>query len=309
MTKKTAEDPSTCIVPLYMNGLQGRMMRLPASAKATREILLVYGHHSTLERWQGLAQELNQYGAVTMPDLPGFGGMQSFYRIHEKPTLDNYADYLAAFVKMRYPRRRVTIVAMSFGFVVATRMLQRYPDIANKVDILVSAAGFSHYEDFRLSQRKLRGYRILSRLLSRPVASVMFRNIALRPLVTRSVYQRGPHAMRALRKAGSHEFKRVVDAEIRLWHANDTRTHWQTMSVILHVNNCAGRPVNLPVLQMHAPEDRSFDRHTTEQHLRVIFSDYHQATAEIKHHAPCLMPVAWSAPDSIPQMIRTALNA
>jgi pimeloyl-ACP methyl ester carboxylesterase len=103
----------------------------------------VYGHHSSLERWWGVVQDLNQYGGVTMPDLPGFGGMQSLYKIGEKPDVDTLADYLAAFVKLRYKRRRVTIAGLSFGFVVATRMLQRYPDLVKKVDLLISVAGFA----------------------------------------------------------------------------------------------------------------------------------------------------------------------
>src|SRR3954467_13947355 len=118
------------ILPLNINGLQGRMLRAPSNTNKKREILLVYGHHAALERWWSLVENLVQYGNVTMPDLPGFGGMESFSKINTKPTIDNFADYLAAFVKLRYQRKRVTIYAISYGFVVVTRMLQRYPEIA-----------------------------------------------------------------------------------------------------------------------------------------------------------------------------------
>src|SRR5260370_9518477 len=113
--------PADFIVPLNMNGLQGRMLTMTARRGKKREMVLIYGHHSSLERWFGLAQVLNRYGSVAMPDLPGFGGMDSLYKIGQKPTVDAMADYLAAFVKMRYKRRRVTIVGMSYGLVVATR--------------------------------------------------------------------------------------------------------------------------------------------------------------------------------------------
>ena len=86
---------------------------------------MLYGHHSSLERVYGLAEDMSQYGNVTIPDYPGFGGMDSFYKIGMKPTLDNLADYLATFVKLRYRGKKVTIVGMSLGFVIATRMLQR----------------------------------------------------------------------------------------------------------------------------------------------------------------------------------------
>jgi len=77
---------------------------------------------------------LSQYGNVTMPDLPGFGGMQSIFRVNEKPTVDNLAGYLASFIKFKYKRRRITIFAADLGFVVVTRMLQQYPEIARKLN-------------------------------------------------------------------------------------------------------------------------------------------------------------------------------
>src|ERR1019366_5253595 len=126
MAAKRPENLNECIFPLNMNGLQGRMLKAPSKSKS-REILMVYGHHVTLERWFGLAEELLRYGGVTMPDLPGFGGMESLHKIGEKPSLDIYADYLASFIKLRYKQRRLTIVAEGFGFLAATRMLQRFP--------------------------------------------------------------------------------------------------------------------------------------------------------------------------------------
>ena len=301
------DDPSKYIVPLCMNGLQGRMMRLPAPASSNREILLVYGHHSTLERWWGLAQEINRYGAVCMPDLPGFGGMQSFYKIHEQPTLDNYADYLAAFIKLRYSRRRLTIVAMSFGFVVATRMLQRYPDLAKKVDMLVSTAGFSHYQDFKFSPRRLRAYRALSKVLSRRPVAVVFKNICLHPLLIKYIYTKGPNSKHKFEHFTGAERQRMVDFEVKLWHLNDVRTHWITTDAMLHLNNCDGRRVELPVWHIFAEGDQYFDKHTTEQHLRVIYSDYHEAIAKLKNHAPSVIADASEAAEFIPQKIRTAL--
>src|SRR5690606_17925654 len=114
-----------------------------------------YGRHSSIERVYGLAQALNNYGAVTVPDLPGFGGMDSFYKINEKPDIDTMADYLASVIKLRYARRRVILAGVSYGFAVITRMLQRYPDIAKKSDMLVGWAGFAHHEDFRFSKRRM----------------------------------------------------------------------------------------------------------------------------------------------------------
>jgi pimeloyl-ACP methyl ester carboxylesterase len=126
---KTAKDPAEYILPLYMNGLSGRMLRMPPPKDKSREILFIYGHHTSLERVFGVAELLNKYGSITIPDLPGFGGMQPFYKIGEKPTLDNMADYLASFVKLRYRNKRFTIAGHSLGFMIVTRMLKKYPEI------------------------------------------------------------------------------------------------------------------------------------------------------------------------------------
>ncbi len=128
------------ILPLNINGLQGRMLRLPSTGRKKREIMYIYGHHSSLERNFGVAEYLNKYGSVTVPDLPGFGGMDSFYKISKEPTLDNMADYLASFIKLRYKKQKFTLTGLSLGFMIITRMLQRYPEIAKQVDVLVSYA-------------------------------------------------------------------------------------------------------------------------------------------------------------------------
>src|SRR5215218_498478 len=116
MPKTTFKNAADYIVPLNMNGLEGRMLHVPAPAGKNREILLLYGHHAMLERWWGLVENLSEFGSVTMPDLRGFGGMDSFNKIGRYPNIDAFADYLAAFIKLRYKRKRITIIGISFGF-------------------------------------------------------------------------------------------------------------------------------------------------------------------------------------------------
>lgn len=272
-----------------------------------REILIVYGHHSSLERWWGFAQNFNRYGAVTMPDLPGFGGMESFYKIGKKPTLDNMADYLASFIKWRYKRTPVVIIGLSFGFLVTTRMLQRYPELAKKVDYLVSAVGFAHYEDFRFSRRRLRWYRIGSRLFcNRPIAW-LFRHIALNPWVLRKAYHKTYNARKKFETAEKSLHDKLMDMEIILWHANDVRTHWYTTHEMLVVDNCQKR-VDLPVWHVSAGEDQYFDPNMVEQHYRVIFRDFIEAKNNSPMHAPSVIATATESAAFIPPKLRKELS-
>lgn len=299
--------PSDYIVPLYINGLNGRMLRVPAPAKRKREILFVYGHHSTLERWWGLIEDLNQYGAVTAPDLPGFGGMDSFYKIGEKPTIDSMADYLAAFVKMHYKRRRVTIAGLSWGFLIVTRMLQRYPDLVGKVDMVVSVVGFAHHDDFSFTPTRHRIYIAASKFLSHRLPALFFKNILLHPSLLRLVYARTHNAKHKFKNTSPEEFKRLMDFEVHLWHANDPRTHMATTYELLTVNNCE-RKIPLPIWHISVKGEKYFENDRVEQHLRVIYKDFYGAVSILDNHAPSVIADKKMAAPLIPQKIRKALS-
>lgn len=323
MAKKTTKGPKTSgrkkqqhrknvrvedyIESLYMNGLHGRMLRMPAPAGKNREILWVYGHHSTLERWWGMIQNLNQFGAVTAPDLPGFGGMDSLYKIGQKPDIDALADYLAAFVKLRYKRRRITIVGLSFGFVVVTRMLQRYPDIAKKVDLLVSVVGFSHHQDFTFSKTRMSFYKAATALFAHRAPALLFKNVMIHPFLLRAIYARTHNAKDKFRGADSKKHKELMDFEVYLWHTNDVRTHMFTSLEFLRLDNCKQR-VNLPVWHVSVKADRYFDNDVVEQHLNVIFKEVHTAKSHLDSHAPSVIASVEEAAQIIPAKLRRILE-
>jgi pimeloyl-ACP methyl ester carboxylesterase len=293
-----------------MNGLEGRMLRMPApdtkQAKG-REVMFIYGSHSTLERWWGVAQVLNRYGAVTAPDLPGFGGMESFYKIGKKPTLDNMADYLAAFIKLRYRRKKVMIVGMSYGFIVATRMLQRYPELTKKVTLLVSIVGFAHKDDFIFSKPRFFVYYWGTKILTYKVPAAIFRALALNPWVLRTAYGHTPNAKHKYRLAqNKEELKNIQDVEVGLWRDNDVRTWAYSINDFFKLDNCKVR-VNLPVWHVGVSNDHYFDHKLVEQHMRVIFSDFDTATFNMKAHAPSVLADEKEAAALFPPKLRRYL--
>lgn len=296
------------IKPLDMNGLSGRMACLPAPAGKKAEILFVYGQHSSLERWWGLLKYVNKYGAVTAPDLPGFGGMESFYKIGEKPTLDKYADYLAAFVKMRYRRKKVIIVGMSFGFVVTTRMLQRYPELSGHVRLLVSLAGLTHRDDFIFSKRRYTFYRMLGSLCSHWLPAALFRLLLLNSFVLRHTYDHTYQARGKFAAArNAEEAKRFMDMEVSLWHMNDPRTHAYTLFELLTLDNCTKR-LNVPLWHVMVRGDQYLDPTRVEQHLRVTFEKVRIAESKLKHHAPSIIADEAAAAPLIPGKLRRVMS-
>ncbi len=282
---------------------------MPARGKQTREFLVVYGHHSSLERWWGLAQALHDYGAVIMPDLPGFGGMDSFHSIGKPATLDNYADYLAAYVQMRYKHRRATIVGISFGFLVVTRMLQRYPELASKVDVLISAVGFMHADNFLFTPRRHKSYVLISKIVSTPPIHRLFRLVGLNRHVLRSAYARTHNAkVKFAQAAGDQKlFDAMMDMEIKLWHSNDVRTHFQTTVEMLTVNNCDIQ-VDLPVWHAYTDNDNYFDNSVVEQQMQVVFREYFPAKINSKAHAPSVIANKKESRVLIPPELRNHLK-
>jgi pimeloyl-ACP methyl ester carboxylesterase len=308
-TKHPSRDPADYIVPLNIGGLQGRMLKLPGSGRGNRNLLFVYGHHSTLERWWGLTEVLSEFGEVIAPDLPGFGGMDSFYKVGQKPNIDNMADYLAAFVKWRYKRqKKITLVGMSFGFVVITRMLQRYPELTVKVDVLISIVGFAHQDDFLFSPTRHRIYSAVSATLARRIPAFVFRYVALNPTILRLAYSRTYNAKKKFAAAvDKADARRMMDVEVVLWHKNDVKTHWTTTHEMLNLDNCKAQ-IDLPVWHVSTANDHFFNHAVVEQHMRVIFKSFQSAETMTASHAPSVIADAEAAQPLVPKKLRRFLE-
>jgi len=305
--KTDAQSPADYIAPLVINGLHGRVMHIPATKKtAKREILLLYGHHSALERMFAIAQNLAQYGAVTMPDLPGFGGMDSFYIIHQKPNIDSMADYLATFIKLRYKKRRITIGGMSYGFIIVTRMLQKYPELTDQVEMLISMVGFMHHDDFKMPAKTQFMYRNTARFCSGALTSTLVRYTALQPFVLKTIYRVQANSHPKMKGASKEELNKRLDFEVFLWHANDVRTYMFT-SVALLTIDITNTKVDLPVMHIGVDADQYFDNRHVKKHLRQVFTDVTVYKAHMANHAPTVISDAKEAGSFIPKEVRKLL--
>jgi pimeloyl-ACP methyl ester carboxylesterase len=305
---KTSSKPEDFIVPLNMNGLKGRMLYAPTkNKKHNREILVIYGHHAMLERWWGLVENLQAYGNVCMPDLPGFGGMDSLYKIGRKPDFDAYADYLAAFIKLRYKRRRVSIYAISFGFVIITRMLQKYPELSNKIDILVSSVGFMKYDDFHWKPWKRFIFKMIARFFATRGMSFLIRYVGLNKFVIKTLTQTLPHSKHRFIEVTPLEFEETMNFEVKLWHANDVRTHWATTRQFLTLDNTKKR-VNLPVYHITSETDHYFNNISVEQHMRGVFKDYKSFIMNTKAHTPHVTADKKAMTVMLPKGLRQVFN-
>lgn len=265
MPTRIKSNPESYIKPLNMNRLEGRMLRLPISHG--NEILFVGDLGSDLEYWFGLIRALADFGTVTMPDLPGMGGMDSFYKIGKVPSIDSYSDYLASFFKLRFKRQRIIIVAVGFGFVVATRMLERYPSIKERVKMVISLAGYADFEDFASNKFRLRIYALLAGILRYRPLSIFVHPIILNEGMFRWLFL--AKADQSLSPGSLSQFK----FKLQRLASMDKRSFAAIAYELSRFTNCGGR-VDLPVWQVDLPS-LFIDRNKTEQHLCVIFSGFY----------------------------------
>lgn len=304
----TEKELKKYISVLRINKMRGRMLRLPSTGNSKKEILLLYGHHASIERMSGISQNLSQYGNVTLPDLPGFGGMDSFYSIGLKPTTENYADYLAAFIKLRFKQKRITIMAMSFAFPVVTKMFQKYPDIAKKVDVLVSSVGFVHHDDFRLPAWQQYGLRIMGTVFSNKPLATLFRYTCLQGWTIRTTYKLVRASHSKMHDADDKEFKARIDAEVKLWQINDVQTRMKTMADMFKLDVCDKR-VKLVVNHVSVEHDRYFDNKIVEQHMRVVYSDFVDMPTTVPGHMPSIVATSEDADPFVPDTLKKLLSS
>ena len=285
--KQETRVPEDFIVPLNINGLEGRMLRIPCQKKKAGEILFVYGQHSSLERWWGVTLELSKIG--------------------KQPTIDNMADYLATFIKLKYRNKKVSIVGMSLGFVVVTRMLQKYPELTKKINLLASIVGFAHKSDLTFSKKRMFFYRNLSRLFSYRWTSFIFRYTALQPFVLRAAYHRTNNAKEKFNQMSGEEFDKTMEAEVELWRINDIQTQFKNYLELFALDNTKVQ-VNLPVHHVATKKDRYFNNVRVEEHLRRIYTDYIVYYTKVPNHAPTVIGTAKEAAPYIPPELRRIIN-
>ncbi len=308
MPKKANKHASAkYITPLLINSLSGRVLKMPAAhPNAKRELLIVYGQHSSLERMFTIVQDLSEFGPVTMPDLPGFGGMDSFYTIGHTPDIDAYADYLATFIKMHYKKRRFSIGAMSIGFLFATRMLQRHPDIAHQVDLVIGFAGLTHKDDFRFKKYTLWQLKTLAQAVSwRPMAFFV-QTVVLRGPMIRCAYTLVAKRHTKMKDADRTERNQRIDFEIGLWQANDIRSQGFT-GLQMFQADLTGQKIPLPLHHIAVDGDQYFNNTMVEKHLRAIYKTVKVHPAALPSHVPTVLANVEEARVFTPESVRKQL--
>ena len=273
--------------PLSLSGLNGR--ELTAGQNAENPILLLYGIHSSMERMASMAEFLADFGQVTLPDLPGIGGMSSFYKIGLVPTLENYSDYLYAYLKSKRIDKPMVVVAMSFGFLVVTRMLQKYPDSRQWIRDVVSFVGFGRSKDFKVySENKIMLAMCL--IFSTRFGGWLVKTFVFNPLSLRIMFGIFKLFNPKYKHAQQTNPEASLKMELNLWQVNDARTRFAIYDILFHFDlTKTGRKLEVPLHDVTTPTDQYFDPQKVTTTLRKIYRHVDSSPANMALHAPSII--------------------
>lgn len=287
-------------------GLKGRMLNVPARTQKAQSvnILMFHGHHSSLERLSGIAEVLSEYANVCIPDMPGFGGMTPLYSVGLKPSIDNIADYMASFIKLHYTKKKKFVaVGYSFGFLVLTRMLQKYPELRAQIVDVVSFAGFVHHSAFMFSKRRKLFYSILAGSMRYRVVSFIAREVFMRKWFIATFYTRTRNARVKYEGMSKKELKELIHFEVGLWRCNDVRTRGYTVLEMFRADLLSGGQINKGLINVSVGEDHYFNGPLTEQQLSVIYEKVKTIELNDQRHSVSVVANAEQARSFIPKKV------
>ncbi|MCE7936696.1 hypothetical protein DYH10_02825 [Candidatus Saccharibacteria bacterium CPR2] len=290
------EIPENELSIVKIGGYKTRKLFLKSSKK--KKYLIVYGHHSNIERIYSLAVYLNKYGSVTAVDLPGHAGISMKW---QNPNFNNYADYLKKCITGLYQEKdSVNIVTMSYGFIIVTTMLQICPDLQQRISKVISLGSFTSDKQLNFSPLRKNVFRILCWLFSRNTISwlieklIIKNNKRLRQIIEFSM-RRSPKT----KGAGKSEFNKIVDMEMNLWSQSDFKTHYKTTLKMLKFS-LPNKKISTSLVNLYSENDQYIVPKKSISAIDTIYQNAVHLPVGLSSHAPSLVASSKEIDDFMP---------
>jgi pimeloyl-ACP methyl ester carboxylesterase len=195
---------------------------------------------------------------------------------------------------------------MSWGFLVTTKMLQKYPELAKQVNLLISFVGFASREDFKITAGKQRAARFTSKCMSGAMTAGFFRYALLQPFIIKNAYRMMASWHPKMKDADKAELERRISFEVTLWQSNDARTYMFTNNIMFNLDLTKDK-VDLPMVHIAVDSDQYFDNKRVVKHLKRIYSDVTVVKSNLANHAPTIVDDVKEAGAIIPASVRKML--
>lgn len=300
------------IRPYVYKGLRGRyILQSAVRTTAKRVFLVIYGQHATIERLLPTVEALSQYGTVYLVDTPGFGGMESPYRVGEQPTLNFYDGHLKHIFDTLLPRdKRITIFGISYGLQLASHFLAHHPDYVERIEDVVSFVGLVSHTNFRISPSLEFTLKYLACGPGRyPAGAWVYQNIILRDSILQAYYRyiMVPKKVE-LKGAPRTKIERYVKEQSWLWRINDPRTHAKTAWDFLFVTDLTDLRIAMPITHAGVPNDHFLDNDNVVDGLTKMYSRVDTHSIDLHGHAPVSTDEADDVLKFIPENLKTKMT-
>ena len=184
-------------------------------------------------------------------------------------------------------------------------MLQRNPDINNKVNSLICINGYDHKDDFKLKKSDkiimtIYSYLCSTKLISGLLNATLYSNVALK-------YKYPINKIKTNRGGPSKEFVRQF--KIDLVKCTDLRTRMYLTQQLLKLDNCQKR---IKKSMWHVTTSNSslnIDKKLAEQHFRITYEGYYQLPTKISGAMPIVLNDEKTAIKYLPAKLRRYLKS
>jgi hypothetical protein len=266
-------------------------------------VLIVYDFNSNIEMYFGLAVYLSKRSNVTVVDLPGFGGMDSMYKIRKIPSINNISDYLASFIKLRYKNKRLNLLTFGFGSVLAVRCIQNNDSLFKKINNYIFINGYSHHDDFDISSRRKKYRYLLNRIKATSLVSFIIKST----IYSRSFLDYRINKNSEVRKL-SNGFSYLKQFLVDLNRENDLRTKYYLQAQVLKLDNCNNHISGKCWFVNVGSKSKGLIPRRIEQHFKIIFSTFASVNVKGVRKIPLIMNDEKIAAKIIPIKIRNILR-
>lgn len=292
---------------LSQGGMTGRLATYKARTNTKRVIYMISGMHTSHERMSPIAHYFSKYGTVIAPDLPGVGGMDSFFTVNQEFSLNSYADFLYDFFKQQKIKstNKPTIVGMSFGFLVLTRMLQRHPDTHDWFEQVVAIGGFGQQSDFN-NKLAVKITPVISLPLSTRPGAWFLETFIFKKPVLKVLFKIAKLIGNTKHNSVSNEDRKaLIDMETSLWVENDARTRFHIYRMFLNTNLVKGaQPIGNHLYNLFIPSDQWVKHDEVQKSMKRLYKKVTKLQLDSTLHAPSVI----SGEEEIDTMFKEALT-
>ena len=181
-------------------------------------------------------------------------------------------------------------------------MLQKYPEIAKKVDVVFNVSSFAHHDDLKVTGFKKFRLRFYTKFFTYNLPSTIYRGILLRP----HLYNRLSKRMRDIQQKSNYdpkEFKTKYNLDLKIRKKMSVKTQMFTLNELLHLDNCQ-HVIDLPLWCVNGLHEGHLFLDNVDQHLKIIYKSVHKV--KLKKH-PVDLFMSYSS-EEIDQMMPARLK-